>query len=119
MAGDVREFQLLFQPGNAKDFGVEVHCDAQGKNGFVISVETDSQILRLGDLRVPLALKAGESVELRIFLDKSMIEILLLPLTRTMSVALPVTQRTLQRKARAIRDRTRSSPKPEDEIPIP
>ena len=75
MAGDVREFQLIFQPGNAKNFGVEVHCDAQGKNGFVISVEPDSQILRLGDLRVPLILTAGESVELRIFLDKSMIEI--------------------------------------------
>ena len=75
MAGDVREFRLEFQSGNAKEFGVEVHCDASGKNGFVISIEAETQILRLGDLRVPFALKAGEPVELRIFLDKSMVEV--------------------------------------------
>lgn len=75
MAGDVREFRLGFQSASAKEFGLEIHCDAAGKNGFAISVEPEAQILRLGDLRVPFTLQAGEPVELTIFLDKSMIEV--------------------------------------------
>ena len=47
----------------------------KSKNGFVIAVEPEGQILRLGDLRVPFTLQAGETVELRIFLDKSMVEV--------------------------------------------
>ena len=75
IAGDTLELKLSIRPGAATEYGVEVYCDKDGRNGFPIVVETADRILRLGDTRAPFELKAGEKLELRVFLDKNMIEV--------------------------------------------
>jgi beta-fructofuranosidase len=75
ISGDVVELKVSFEPGSAEDFGVEVYCDAGGKNGFPIMIKPAAGIIRLGKLEVPFRLKSGEAVDLRVFLDKSMIEV--------------------------------------------
>ncbi len=75
IAGDALEIKVHFEPGTAKEFGVEVYCDADGRHGFPITVDPGGKVLRLGDLKVPFEPKAGESVNLRVFLDKNMIEV--------------------------------------------
>jgi sucrose-6-phosphate hydrolase SacC (GH32 family) len=75
IAGDAVELKIHFTPGTATEFGVEVYCDAAGNNGFPIVIEPGGKILRLGDLKVPFELKAGEPVDLRVFLDKNIIEV--------------------------------------------
>ena len=67
--------KVTIEPGAATEFGVEVYCDKDGKGGFPIAIEPSSKTLRLGTVKAPFELKAGERVELRVFLDKSMIEV--------------------------------------------
>lgn len=75
IAGDAMELQVSFDPGTAQAYGLEVYCDASGKNGFPILLEPATRSLHLGAVTVPLDLKAGEAVTVRVFLDKSMIEV--------------------------------------------
>ena len=51
------------------------YCDQDGKNGFPIAIESEGKILRLGKTMAPFELKAGEGLDLRVFLDKNMIEV--------------------------------------------
>ena len=74
-AGDAIELNLSIEPGAASEFGVTVYCDGEGKGGFPISIERENKILRLGAVKAPFEVRSGERVELRIFLDKSMIEV--------------------------------------------
>jgi sucrose-6-phosphate hydrolase SacC (GH32 family) len=75
IAGDTIELKVTIQPGAAKQFGVQVYCDKDGNGGFPIAVEPESKTLALGAMKVPFNLKAGENLELRVFLDKNMIEV--------------------------------------------
>jgi sucrose-6-phosphate hydrolase SacC (GH32 family) len=75
LAGDAVELKVSIESGAAREFGVEVYCDKEGSGGFHIGIEPESKILRLGAVKVPFELKTGERVELRVFLDKSMIEV--------------------------------------------
>lgn len=75
ISGDAVELQVSFQPGAAEAFGVEVYCDAAGQQGFPIRLEPAGQKLRLGAMDVPCELLPGKTAELRVFLDKSMIEV--------------------------------------------
>lgn len=75
IAGDTIEFQATFRPTQARQFGVQVYCDQAGNGGFPITVEPASSTLTLGTMKVPFAIKPGEDVTLRVFLDKNMIEV--------------------------------------------
>ena len=75
IAGDTIEFQATFRPTQARQFGVQVYCDRDGNGGFPITVEPASSTLTLGTMKVPFAIKPGEDVTLRVFLDKNMIEV--------------------------------------------
>ena len=75
IAGDAVELKIAIIPGGASEFGVEVYCDKDGKAGFPITIEPAQKLLRLGAVNVPFELKAGEPVELRVFLDKNVIEV--------------------------------------------
>jgi sucrose-6-phosphate hydrolase SacC (GH32 family) len=75
IAGDAVELRVRFQPSTATEFGVEVYCDASGNNGFPITVNPGAGTLRLGTMNVPFAPGIGQAVELRIFIDKNMIEV--------------------------------------------
>jgi beta-fructofuranosidase len=69
------EIKLVMTPGEAKQFGVQVHCDKDGANSFPITVEPETKTLTLGTMKVPFELKPDEDLTLRVFLDKSMIEV--------------------------------------------
>jgi sucrose-6-phosphate hydrolase SacC (GH32 family) len=75
ISGDALELKFTIQRGTAKEFGVSVYCDSEGKGGFPISIDTESKVMRLGTVNAPFELAAGEHAELRIFLDKNMIEV--------------------------------------------
>lgn len=75
IAGASLELKLTVEPGTAKQFGVRVYCDKDGNGGFPVTVEPESKTLALGAMKVPFALKAGENLELRVFLDKNLIEV--------------------------------------------
>jgi sucrose-6-phosphate hydrolase SacC (GH32 family) len=73
--GEAMEMKVIFEPGTATEFGIEVHCDPEGHGGFPIIIEPAKKTLRVGKVEAPFELKAGARVELRIFVDKSMIEV--------------------------------------------
>lgn len=75
IAGDTIEMRLVIQPGSAKQFGVQVYCDKDGANGFPITVDRDAKTILLDSRKVPFELKADEELTLRVFLDKSAIEV--------------------------------------------
>ena len=75
IAGDALELNVTFKPNAAKQFGIQVYCDDQGKNGAPIVVDPANKTLRLGETVAPFELRAGEDLELRVFIDKNMIEV--------------------------------------------
>jgi sucrose-6-phosphate hydrolase SacC (GH32 family) len=75
ISGDVLEIKAVIQPGGARQFGVQVYCDQEGNHGFPITFEPGKKTMTLGETRVPFELKAAENLELRVFLDKSIIEV--------------------------------------------
>jgi sucrose-6-phosphate hydrolase SacC (GH32 family) len=74
IAGDTIELNLTLEPGNAKEFGVNVFCAANGA-GFPITINTGNKTLTIGKIAAPFELKPGEALNLRVFLDKSMVEV--------------------------------------------
>ncbi len=74
LAGDTLELSVTFKASDAKEFGVVVFCDKDG-NGFPITISPEGQNLAMGKIKPPLKLKSGEDVEMRIFLDKGMVEV--------------------------------------------
>ena len=75
LAGDTLELRIVFEPDSAHRFGVQVYCDPDGKNGFPIIYEPKAKTLTMGETKIPMELPASEDMELRVFLDKSIIEV--------------------------------------------
>ena len=75
ITGDTLELSIVFEPGSARKFGVQVYCDPEGRNGFPITFEPEAETLTLGETKIPFTLKPAENFELRVFLDKSIIEV--------------------------------------------
>ena len=74
ISGDTIELTVAIKPTDAKEYGVSVFCDKDG-NGFPITIKPESNILTMGDIKPPFALKKGEDLNLRIFLDKGLVEV--------------------------------------------
>ncbi len=74
IAGDIIELSVTIKPTSAKEYGVSVFCDKDGK-GFPITIMPQSKVMTMGDIKPPFELKKGEDLNLRIFLDKSMVEV--------------------------------------------
>ena len=74
LSGDTLELSVTIKPASAKEYGVSVFCDNVGK-GFPITVKPENKTLAMGEIAPPFELKKGEDLNLRIFLDKGMIEV--------------------------------------------
>ena len=74
ISGDTIELSVTIKPTNAKEYGVSVFCDKDGK-GFPITIKPESKVLAMGEITPPFELKKGEDLNLRIFLDKGMVEV--------------------------------------------
>jgi sucrose-6-phosphate hydrolase SacC (GH32 family) len=74
IAGDTVELRVAIKPTDAKTFGINVFCDDDG-NGFPITIVPGDKVLTMGTIKPPFALKDGEDLDLRVFLDKGMVEV--------------------------------------------
>ena len=75
ITGDAMELRITFAAPLPEEFGVNVLCDGDGKNGFTISSGNASKTLTVGYVDPPFELEQGEDLTLRVFIDKSMIEV--------------------------------------------
>jgi len=74
ISGDTIELSVTIKPTSAKEYGVSVFCDKNGK-GFPVTIKPESKVLAMGEINPPFELKKGEDLNLRIFLDKGMVEV--------------------------------------------
>jgi beta-fructofuranosidase len=74
IAGDTLELAITVSPNSAEEYGVSVFCDKDGK-GFPITVLPRSKAFAMGSIKVPFELAKGETLSLRVFLDKGMVEV--------------------------------------------
>ncbi|MHC4540258.1 MAG: GH32 C-terminal domain-containing protein, partial [Planctomycetota bacterium] len=72
--GDTLELSITIKPTGAKEYGVSVFCDKDGR-GFPVTIKPQSNVIAMGEIKPPFELKKSEDVDLRIFLDKSMVEV--------------------------------------------
>lgn len=73
--GDTMELEVVIEAPKAREFGINLLCDEKGGNGFVIGTGAGSRTLSVGYINPPFELKENEDLTLRIFIDKSMIEV--------------------------------------------
>jgi beta-fructofuranosidase len=74
ISGETVELNVTIKPTDAKEYGVRVFCDKDGR-GFDIAVKPSEKLLSMGYTSPSFELKEGEDLNLRIFLDKRMVEI--------------------------------------------
>lgn len=73
--GDTMELEVVIAAPKAKEFGINLLCDETGGNGFTIASGAGSKNLKVDYIKPPFELGANEDLTLRIFIDKSMIEV--------------------------------------------
>ncbi len=74
ISGDTLELDITIRPTTATSYGVSVFCDKDG-NGFPITIHPQRKVLTIGSIAPPFELASDEETRLRIFLDKSMVEV--------------------------------------------
>ncbi len=74
IAGDTVELSVTLKPTSASAYGVAVFCDKDGR-GFPVTIQTERKVLTMGKIAPPFELAEGEPLNLRIFLDKNMVEV--------------------------------------------
>lgn len=73
--GNTLEIAATFAPPTGQACGLRVLCDDQGQGGSTIRYEPDRGSLVVDGLVVPLVLAAGEPLALRVFVDRTMVEV--------------------------------------------
>jgi len=80
---------VTIKPTEAKDYGVKVFCDKDNQNGMEIFYSADEKTISIGDGNeetkpygssqpygvAPFELQAGEDLNLRIFIDRALVEV--------------------------------------------
>jgi sucrose-6-phosphate hydrolase SacC (GH32 family) len=72
---DTMELEVVIASPAAREFGINLLCDEQGEKGFTIASGVGSTTLTVGYVRPPFELQENEDLTLRIFVDRSMIEV--------------------------------------------
>jgi len=90
ISGDTVELNITIKPTEAREFGVKVLCDKDNQNGMEIFYSAEKKTVSvLGDRAeatdpyprprpravVPFELKDGEDLNLRIFIDRPIVEV--------------------------------------------
>lgn len=73
--GDALELELTVKAPFAKEFGLDVLCDKDGKNGLRIAIAGESKVLKVGKVEAPFELQKGEDLVLRVFIEKNFVEV--------------------------------------------
>jgi beta-fructofuranosidase len=74
ISGDTIELSVKIKATDSTEYGVKVFCDENG-DGLPIAIMPERGIIKMKDMEIPFELEKGEELELRIFLDKAMVEI--------------------------------------------
>ncbi|MBK8975749.1 MAG: GH32 C-terminal domain-containing protein [Planctomycetes bacterium] len=86
-SGDSLELVIAWQPGDAREVGVEVCRSADGEETTRVSYDAAAQVLKIDTARSsrgdgprtveqgPFALRPGEPLQLRVFVDRSVVEV--------------------------------------------
>jgi len=69
------ELMLTISQGEAERCGVKILCDLNNGKGLDVVVDTGAKVLQVGVARAPLELKEKEEIQLRIFIDRSVVEV--------------------------------------------
>ena len=69
------ELEITFAVPSSSEFGVRVLCGEDGTDGFTITAGSMRKTLTVGYTKPPFELQQGEDLTLRVFIDKSMIEV--------------------------------------------
>jgi beta-fructofuranosidase len=89
VAGNTLELRATLEPGAARRVGLKVCCSPGGEEETVITVDREAGTLALDPARAslgpditgpeaqvaPFALADGEALELRVFVDRSVVEV--------------------------------------------
>jgi len=75
ISGDTIELMLAIEQGAARRYGVSLLCDKDNGKGLDLVVEPESKSLKLGSTTAPFELQPGEDIQLRIFVDRSIVEV--------------------------------------------
>jgi sucrose-6-phosphate hydrolase SacC (GH32 family) len=75
IAGDAIEVSATIEQGEARAYGVRVLCDKSNGQGLDVVVVPTHRTLRVGDTTAPLDLLPDENIQLRIFVDRSVVEV--------------------------------------------
>jgi len=75
LEGDTLEIRAVVRPGTARRHGLRVYADPTGVGGLPITVDLAAQTLSVGETTAPFTLPRGEDLVLRVFLDKSVVEV--------------------------------------------
>ena len=91
ISGDTVELNVTIKPTEARDYGVKVFCNQDNQNGMEIFYSADKKTISMGDGKeatepyrgsqsqpysvAPFELKTGEDLNLRIFIDRALVEI--------------------------------------------
>ena len=73
--GDSIELEVVIPASKAREFGINLLCDEKGGNGFPVAYGAGKKTLTVDYVNPPFELREGEDLTLRIFIDKSMIEV--------------------------------------------
>jgi sucrose-6-phosphate hydrolase SacC (GH32 family) len=75
VAGDAIEIMATIEQGDAKSCGLRLLCDKANAKGIDLVVEPAAKTIKLGATTAPLELKPGEDLRLRVFIDRSIVEV--------------------------------------------
>lgn len=75
ISGDTMELMVAIKPGTATRCGVKVLCDNNHTGGLDVVVDPGGKRLQVGSAVAPLELGDAEDIQLRIFIDRSVIEV--------------------------------------------
>jgi beta-fructofuranosidase len=75
ISGDTMELMVTIRQGDAGRYGVKVLCDQNNGKGLDVVVEPGTKSLHVGGATAPLELKDDEEIDLRIFIDRSVVEV--------------------------------------------
>ena len=82
VSSDCLEISVIVDPGDAKQVGVKVLCSPDGEEQTTIAYHVGGKMIRIEShesgedaQEAPFVLPAGEPLELRIFLDRSVLEV--------------------------------------------
>jgi sucrose-6-phosphate hydrolase SacC (GH32 family) len=75
IAGDALEILLRIRQSDAKRYGVKLHASPDNKRGIDLVVDPSARTIQLGATTAPFDLQPREEIQLRIFIDRRIVEV--------------------------------------------